>query len=287
MVSQSALMQGKRCLVTGATSGIGLVCARRLAQQGAAVVVVARDPIRGAAVVNELRRITGNQSVELQCADLSDQSQIHRLASDYRARDTKLDVLVNNAGAMFGRREVSADGIEMTLALNHLGYFLLTRLLLPCLQASASARIVNVASAAHRGTRIDFSDLQSERRYSGWLAYKRSKLCNLLFTYELARQLQGTSVVANALHPGFVATSIGVKHGVTSALAWRLLTLFAVSAEKGARPLIHVATAPEVAPLTGTYFVGCKPRTSSKYSYDTSTASHLWQMSEGLTASKN
>ena len=277
-------MEGKRCLVTGATSGIGLVCARRLAELGAAVVVAGRDAVRGAAVVEELRRVTANPAIELQCADLSDQSQIHRLASDYRARHTKLDVLVNNAGAMFGHRKVSIDGIEMTLALNHLAYFLLTRLLLPCLQASAGGRIVNVASAAHRGAQIDFDNLQSERDYRGWLAYKRSKLCNLLFTYELARQLRGTGVSANALHPGFVATSIGVKHDLTSELLWRLLTLFAVSVDRGARTLVHAATSPEIATLSGTYFVDCKPRRSSKHSYDTRAANRLWQVSENLTA---
>ena len=188
-----------------------------------------------------------------------------------------------DAGAMFRHRTLSADGIEMTLALNHLAYFLLTRLLLPCLQTSASARIVNVASAAHRRATIDFSDLQSEHRYSGWLAYKRSKLCNILFTYELARQLRGTRVVVNALHPGFVATSIGVKHGLTTELVWRLLTLFAISVEQGARTLVHAATAPEAATLSGTYLVGCKPRASSTNSYDTRAAKQLWQASEELT----
>ena len=209
MIAEAKSLDGKICMVTGATAGIGLVTARRLAEFGASVVLVGRDPSRGAAAVAEIQRRVPDAILDFMCADLSDQTQVRRLSEEFEDRFPRLDVLINNAGGMFGKRELSADGIEMTFALNHLSYFLLTNLLLPALRAAAPARIVNVASRAHEGVALNFDDLQHARRYHGWKAYKRSKLANMLFTYELVRQLNGAAVTVNALHPGFVATGIG------------------------------------------------------------------------------
>jgi NAD(P)-dependent dehydrogenase (short-subunit alcohol dehydrogenase family) len=217
------------------------------------------------------------------CADLSDQTQVRRLAEDFQGRYPRLDVLINNAGAMFGARQLSADGIEMTFALNHLGYFLLTNLLLPSLRAAAPARIVNVASRAHRGVALNFDDLQHGRRYLGWKAYKRSKLANLLFTYEMVRQLNGAAVTVNALHPGFVATGIGVSNGFIPGVLWKTASLAAIDTEKGAKTSVYLATAPEVHGITGRYFVKCRPQESSQASYDREAAKRLWEISADLT----
>ena len=235
MVNSADLMHGKICVVTGATSGIGMVTAQVLARQGATLIVVARNAERGAATVSRIQQETGNSAVELMVADLSVQAQVRQLASEIQHRFARLDVLVNNAGAFFSRRQPSQDGLEMTFALNHLAYFLLTNLLLDSLKAADSARIVNVSSEAHRRAQLDFSDLQGQHRYSGWRAYARSKLANILFTYELARRLAGTGIVTNALHPGFVATNFGRNNrGITAAL-FRILQLAAISPEEGPR----------------------------------------------------
>ncbi|MDQ3829839.1 MAG: SDR family NAD(P)-dependent oxidoreductase, partial [Candidatus Tectomicrobia bacterium] len=221
MAHSANLMHGKVCVVTGATSGIGLVTAEALARQGATLIVVGRNSARGAATVSRIQQETGNSAVELMVADLSAQAQVRQLASAIQQRFARLDVLVNNAGALFSQRQLSQDGIEMTFALNHLAYFLLTNLLLDSLKASTSARIVNVSSEAHRRARLDFADLQGQQRYSGWRAYARSKLANILFTYELARRLEGTGIVANALHPGFVATNFGRNNRSITATFFR------------------------------------------------------------------
>lgn len=283
MANSANLMHGKVCVVTGATSGIGLVTAETLARQGATLVVVGRNPERGAATVSRIQQETGNAAVELMVADLSAQAQVRRLASEIQRRFARLDVLVNNAGALFGRRQLSQDGIEMTFALNHLAYFLFTNLLLDALKASTSARIVNVSSEAHRRARLDFADLQGQHRYSGWRAYARSKLANILFTYELARRLEGTGVVANALHPGFVATNFGRNNRSITAMLFRVLQLAAISPEEGAHTIIYLATSPEVQGITGEYFVKQKAVRSSQVSYDRAAAERLWQVSAGLT----
>jgi len=194
-------MQGKVCLVTGATSGIGLVAARELARRGAHVILVGRNRGKCDAAVAQIQAGTGNRQVEALLADLSSQQQVRELARQFRERHPRLDVLVNNAGGLRMKRELTVDGIERTVAVNHLAYFLLTHLLLDLLKASAPARIVNVASGAHRKATLDLDDLQAERSYNGWRQYCRSKLMNLLFTYELARRLEGTSLAVNALHP--------------------------------------------------------------------------------------
>jgi len=276
-------MQGKVCIVTGATSGIGLMTARALAGEGATVVAVGRNPERTAATVQHLAQETGNPAIEGLVADLSAQAQVRHLAQEFRQRYGRLDVLVNNAGALFATRQLSADGIEMTFALNHLGYFLLTHLLLDTLRGSAPARIVNVSSDAHRRGRIDFGDLQGQRRYGGWRAYAQSKLANVLFTYEMARRLEGSGVTVNALHPGFVATSFGDNNRGLTGLALRLLKLAAISPEDGAQTIIYLATAPEVEGVSGKYFVKQKAGQSSQASYDRHAAQRLWHISTELT----
>lgn len=276
-------MQGKVCLVTGATAGIGRVTARELARQGATVIVAGRNAEKSAAVVEQIKQQTGNPNVAYLLADLSSQSEVRALANQFKRQYPRLDVLVNNAGAMFLRRQESADGIEMTFALNHLNYFLLTNLLLDTLIANAPARIVNVASRAHVGVAgLNFDDLQNQKGYFGWRAYGQSKLCNVLFTYELARRLEGTSVSANALHPGLVATRFGSNNTGLSWI-WTFVNLFALSAEEGAQTPIYLAASPEVEGVTGRYFYQSKALPSSKASYDAQAARRLWQVSEQMT----
>jgi NAD(P)-dependent dehydrogenase (short-subunit alcohol dehydrogenase family) len=283
MAQSSDSLSGQVCMVTGAASGIGAVTARALAQCGAAVVLVDRDAERGAATANQIKQQTGNPAVEFTRADLSAQKEIRRLVQQFKDRYRRLDVLVNNAGAIFARRQESVDGIEMTFALNYLGYFLLTNLLLDTLKASAPARIVNVSSRSHARAQIDFDDPQSRSGYHGLQAYAHSKLAIVLFTYELARRLEGTGVTANALHPGLVATDFGMHHGGGLGLAMRLFRSTFISPEQGARTSIYLATSPEVEGVTGKYFVNRKAVPSSPASYDADTARRLWQVSAAYT----
>ena len=224
-------MEGSVCMVTGATSGIGKVTARRLAQQGTRLVVVGRSRERSAASVRQIQQQTGNTSVEFMLADLSSQQDICQLAEGFKRQYQRLDVLVNNAGAIMFSRQESLDGIEMTLALNHLSYFLLTNLLLEPLKSGAPSRIINVSSSAHHKAKLDFEDLQSLKRYRAFQAYARSKLGNLLFTYELGERLQGTGITVNALHPGLVATNFMANNGRIGRLFRVLLSLNGMSAE--------------------------------------------------------
>ena len=273
---------GKICMVTGATSGIGEVTARALAQMGATVIVVGRSAERGAAALNRIKQATGNSSVELMLADLSAQAQVRQLAQQFKRKYQRLDVLVNNAGAVFTKRQESVDGIEMTFALNHLGYFLLTNLLLDRLKVEDTpARIVNVSSAAHQRARMNFEDLQSRQGYDGWSAYGQSKLANLLFTYELAR-LEGTGVTVNALHPGVVATNFGESNRGVARLVMKSVHTVALSPAEGAQTVIYLASSPDVEGVTGKYFVKEKAVQSSEASYDQVAAQRLWQVSEEL-----
>ena len=233
-------------MVTGATSGIGQVTARRLAEQGATVVIVGRSMERGAATVRQIEQQTGNSSVEFMLADLSSQQDIRQLSEGFKRRYQRLDVLVNNAGAMMFSRQESVDGIEMTLALNHLSYFLLTNLVLETLKYGVPSRIINVSSGAHHKGDIDFDDLQNLKRYGGFQSYAQSKLGNLLFTYELAKRLEGTGVTVNALHPGLVATNLMANNGVIGRLLRVLLGLKGMSAEEGAQTSIYLASSIKV-----------------------------------------
>jgi len=267
-------------MVTGATSGIGKVTARVLAELGAHVVFVGRNEQKAAHTVHQINQKTGRDSAEFMLADFASLAATRALAAWFRGTHRRLDVLVNNAGAMFMRRQESQDGIEMTFAVNHLGYFLLTNLLLDLLKASAPARIVNVSSIAHEGTELDFDDLECRKNYAGMKAYGRSKLANLLFTYELARRLEGSGVTVNALHPGFVATNIGANNIplFRRPIKW-LINRAAKNVEEGAQTSIYLASSPEVEGVTGKYFVDCKPVPSSAASYDEAAAHRLWQIS--------
>ncbi len=276
-------MEGKTCLVTGATSGIGKEAARELARRGATVVVAGRNPEKCAATVQDIRRQTNNPSVDFLLADLSSQKQVRQFAEEFRSRYQRLDVLVNNAGAIVLSRRQSVDGIEMTFALNHLSYFLLTSLLLDFLISSNPSRVVNVASSAHQGASIDFEDLQLRRGYRGMRAYGRSKLANVLFTAELARRLEGTGVTANAVHPGLVATNFLSNNGPAGRLMNLGLRVVGKRVAAGAETVIYLASSPDVAGVTGKYFVEKKAVASSPASQDSVAAARLWRVSAELT----
>ncbi len=276
-------MAGKIALVTGATSGVGAVTARVLAEHGATVVLIGRDRERCAAAARRIQEETKNRSVEFLVGDLSAQRGIRGLAEEFRSRHDRLDVLVNNAGAMYWGREETVDGLERTFALNHLSYFLLTNLLLDTLKASAPSRIVSVSSESHRGAKINFDDLQAKRSYSAMRAYGQSKLGNVLFTNELARRLNGSGVTTNALHPGFVASNFAKNNGGIISLVMRVLHRFAISPEQGAQTSLYLATSPEVDGVTGKYFNNRKAVPSSKESYDEAVAKRLWDVSATLT----
>jgi NAD(P)-dependent dehydrogenase (short-subunit alcohol dehydrogenase family) len=276
-------IKGKTCLITGATQGIGLASAIGIARAGAQTVMVARSPERGAAAVEMVKAKSGNPEVSLLIADLSSQESIRKLAAEFKAKHDRLHVLLNNAGGVFVKRSLTVDGIEMTFAVNHLAYFLLTELLLDLIRASAPARIIDVSSAAHGGGHIDFDDLQHEKRWAYFKAYADSKLANILFTRELARRLEGTGVTVNCLHPGVVTTGFGKNN---PGLPRALITIagpFMLSPEKGARTSVYLATSPEVEGVTGKYFDKCKVVSSNKQSYDTGVAARLWDISEKLT----
>lgn len=283
MAVQDESMAGKTCLVTGATAGIGKVTAAALARRGATVVLIGRNPEKCERTARQIGEDTGRANVEFLVGDLSSQADVRRLARQFQERHRRLDVLVNNAGAFFPERRESLDGIEMTWALNHLAYFLLTSLLLETVRASAPARIINVSSDAHKNVTIDFDDLQGKQRYGGFRAYSQSKLANLLFTYELAGRLEGTGVTVNALHPGFVATSIFDGPGLFAWFVRRVASAIALRPEAGARTTIYLATSPEVSQVTGQYFVKERAVPSSRASRDQEAARRLWQVSEELT----
>ena len=277
-------MDGKLCIVTGATDGIGRVTARVLAERGAEVVLVGRTADKGAEGCQAIRRSSRNGRVRFEQADLSSQAEIRALVERLTAGSAAIDVLVNNVGAVFTDRRESVDGIEMTFALNHLGYFLLTGLLLERLQANGGGRIVNVASEAHRGARMDLKDPQGRKRYSGWRTYRRSKLANILFTYRLAALLVDRSVAVNCLHPGFVASRFGHNNGWLFVAALKAaMRLSAIDTEAGARTSVHLATSADVAGVSGRYFDECRATASSPASHDEEVGRRLWDMSESLT----
>jgi len=270
-------MSEKVVVITGATSGVGEVAADRLAAKGYRINFIARDSVRGEETLKHLRAIAGGVGHRAFYADLSRLSEMKRVAAEIAAAEPEIDVLVNNAGALFNTRKVTEDGLEMTFALNHMSYFVVTNLLRPNLKADG--RVVSTASGAHKGARLDFSDLQSQRGYSGFGAYGRSKLCNILFTRELARRLQGSGITANCLHPGFVATRFGDQSGGMLALAVRAAKTFALSPEQGAETIIYLASSPEAANVTGTYFYKCRPATPTREAQNDADARRLWEIS--------
>jgi NAD(P)-dependent dehydrogenase (short-subunit alcohol dehydrogenase family) len=276
-------MQGKVVVVTGGTSGIGQVAAEQLAGRGARLVLVARDRARGEGALERLRARGPGVAHRAHYADLSLIGDTRRVAAEIAAAEPRVDVLLNNAGAMFGHRQVTPDGLELTFALNHMSYFLLTLGLRERLRAAAPARVVNTASGAHRRARLDFDDLQSARGYRGHMVYSRSKLCNILYTRELARRWAGTGVTANSLHPGFVATRFGdASGGVFSYVVRASKKVFGLSPEKGAETLVFLASSPEIATISGGYFYRCELATPTRAAQDDATARRLWAETERL-----
>jgi NAD(P)-dependent dehydrogenase (short-subunit alcohol dehydrogenase family) len=271
---------GRICLITGASAGIGKEMAKAIARSGITVVMVARNVERLKNAQAEIQQAVPGATTDLLPADLSSQTQIRELAAEFQGKYDRLDILINNAGVLVPNRSLTVDGIETTFAVNHLGYFLLTNLLLEKIKSSAPARIVNVSSAAHKSASLDFNDLQNERRYSGFFVYCESKLANVLFTYELARKLEGTGVTANCFHPGAIATELFRDQNILVRLGTQL---FLKGPAKGAETGVYLATSPEVEGVTGKYFVNKKAARSNKQSYDEAAARRLWEISDQLT----
>ena len=274
-------------MITGASSGVGRATGLGLARMGATLVLVCRDRRRGEETVAEIRDATGNRAVTLMVADLSSQQSIRALAHEFLATSQPLHVLVNNAGIVNLHRTVTVDGIESVFAVNHLAYFLLTHLLLDRLKESAPARIVNVASHAHRFSALDLDDLEGARRYRAMRVYGQSKLANILFSYELARRLGGTGVTVNCLHPGAVASGLGKNNGPWARAFIMLLRPFFRTPEQGAATSIYLASAPELEQVTGKYFAACKETRSSAVSYDAAVARRLWEISARMTGASD
>lgn len=273
-------MSDKVILITGATSGIGKAAALRIAENGPTLVLLGRDPVRVKVVVDEIVQKTGKRNVDLLLADLSSQADIRRVAAEFLAKYPRLDVLINNAGLAVGARTLTVDGIEMTFAVNHLAYFLLTHLLLDRLKSSAPSRIINVSSEAHRRVNLDFDNLQSEKKFSGFSAYSITKFCNILFTYELSRKLQGTGVTVNAMHPGYLST--GIFRAAPGFLKF-LVKLTAGKPERGGEAIDYLVFSPELSNVSGKYFNGKKETSSSPTSLDRAAAERLWKISTDLT----
>jgi NAD(P)-dependent dehydrogenase (short-subunit alcohol dehydrogenase family) len=283
MVGETPSMAGKTVLITGATGGIGRATAIGLAALGARVAITGRGLMRAEAAAVDIRDATGNPDVNAFGADLSSQAEVRRLATEVLDAYPRLDVLVNNVGGFSATRHVTADGLEHTFALNHLAPFLVTNLLLERLKASAPARVVTVSSGAQSMGTIDFEDLQGERRYDGQKAYNQSKLASVMFTYELARHLEGSGVTATVLHPGVVSTAFGAEDpSWVYKVIVPLVRPFMKSPQQGAATSIYLASSPKLEGVTGVYFAKGRPQTSNKASYDEAAAAHLWQVSAGL-----
>ncbi len=292
-------MKGKVVVITGATSGIGQVAAEKLAAMGARIVQVARDPERGQAAIARLNQIAPGIAHTIYYADLSRLSEMKRVAAEIAQAEPRIDVLINNAGAMFGTRRLTEDGLERTFALNHMSYFMMTQGLRDRLAASAPARVVNTASDAHTSGTLDLDDLQSEKAYRfnlwDWMryggaafkVYARSKLMNILYTRELARKLAGTGVTANSLHPGFVATRFGDQTGGLIGFGIGIAKRFALTPEQGAETLVYLASSPGVATVTGEYFHKCRPATPSHEAQDDARAQRLWLETSKIADMKN
>lgn len=278
-------MKGKVVVITGATSGIGEVAAARLAEMGARIVLVARDRKRGQEMLARLTAAGGDHCVYY--GDLSLIAETKRVAAQIAAAEPRVDVLINNAGALFSSREITADNLEKTFATNHMAYFVLTLSLQASLLAAAPARVVSTASAAHKGYTLDFDDLQSTKGYRAMRAYGRSKLCNILFTRELARRWKATGMTANCLHPGFVATRFGDASGGVLSRVVRMAKTFAISPEKGAQTIVHLASSADVANISGEYFYQSRLAVPTEGGRDDAAAQRLWKESSTLAAIDN
>ena len=277
-------MNGKVCLVTGATDGIGKVSARVLAELGAKVIIVGRNPEKSAIVLAELRSISGNENIDLLMADLAVMQEVRDLAEQVISRYDRIDVLLNNAGGYFTKHKITSDGLEMTFALNHMSYFLLTNKLMELLKYSAPARIVNVSSDAHYGVDMEFENLNGEQEYKAWKAYQKSKLANVLFTYELLKKVPG-NITVNCLHPGFVATNFGHNNGGFFGPVLKIAQrISAIDPEEGAKTSIFLCSAPEVKGVSGKYFYKCQPKTSSRESRNMDTGKRLWKISSDIAS---
>jgi NAD(P)-dependent dehydrogenase (short-subunit alcohol dehydrogenase family) len=274
-------MKDKTVVITGATSGIGEVAADRLAQKGARIVFVARDHARGQETLKHLRAIAGHDSHAVHYADLTRLSEMKRVAKAIADSEPEIDVLINNAGALFNTRQVTEDGLEKTFALNHMSYFVATNLLLDKLKPGA--RIVSTASDAHKGAKLNFNDLQSEKGYSGFGVYGRSKLMNILFTRELAKRLAGSGVTANCLHPGFVATRFGDSSGGILSWGVRAAKSFALTPEQGAETIIYLASSPNVENRSGGYYYKSALATPSSEAQSDTDAKRLWEASARIS----
>ena len=279
-------MGGKTALITGGTSGIGKATAVALAAMGANVIVVGRNPERGEAAVEEIKAQSHSGSVELMLADLSVQAEVRKLAEEFLGSHDRLDVLANNAGLVQSNRTETPDGIETTLAINHLAPFLLTNLLIERLEQSPPSRVITVSSEAQRWGNMDFEDLQSRRKYRGFPVYGMTKLANIMFTFELAERLGGTGVSANCLHPGSVGTNFGQNNRGAMALFFKTFKPFMRSPEQGADTLIWLSFSPEVEGVSGKYFSDRKEIAARKVAYDPAARRTLWEISEELTGLK-
>jgi retinol dehydrogenase 12 len=275
-------MEGRVIVVTGASAGIGAAAAVELARLGAQVVPVGRDAGRLERVARRISSAGNGASIEPQRADFASLDEVRGLARRLLDRHSRIDVLVNNAGALFGRREVSADGHELTFQVNHLAPFLLTNLLLDRLRESSPSRVVTTSSAAHTGGLVDLDDLELERSWSPWRAYASSKLANVLFTRELARRLDGEEVVANCLHPGVIRSRLGRNMGGAIRGGWAIARLFFRSPKRGAGAIVHLASSSEGQRVSGQYFVGTRPQTVVGQAADDFFAAELWRASEEL-----
>ncbi|MHA2070456.1 MAG: SDR family oxidoreductase [Candidatus Thorarchaeota archaeon] len=275
-------MIGKICIVTGSNSGIGKETALALTGMGATVVMAVRDLERGETAREEIIRRTGKDAVDLMICDLSSTKSIRQFVEDFSSKYDRLDVLINNAGAACHERQITEDGFERSLAVNYLGPFLLTRELLPLLERSAPSRVINLTSGMHTRAKIDFDDIQSERKYNGMSVYGSTKLMILMYTYELARRLDGTGVTANVVHPGFAATNLGASMGLAYRIGLKLMRPFQINAEKGSETPVYVATSPELEGVTGRYFAKSLEKPSSEESYDESAQKRIWDVAESL-----
>jgi NAD(P)-dependent dehydrogenase (short-subunit alcohol dehydrogenase family) len=275
-------MKGKVIVITGATSGIGLVASEKLAAMGARIVFVARDKTRGEATLARLHERGPGLDHRLHYADLSRLSETSRVANEIAAAESRIDVLMNNAGAMFDRRRLTEDGFERTFAVNHMSYFMVTHILRERLLATPGARIVNTSSEAHRNAHVDYNDPELKANFGMFKTYCRSKLYNILFTRELARRMSGSGVTANALHPGFVATRFGDQNTRPGGLLFRAIKRFAIRPEEGAKTLVFLASSPAVSDVNGEYFYKCAPSTPTSDALDEGAARWLWTESERL-----